>query len=114
MMEIKSVSGAVLYRGDSAESLREAVIAAVREGADLSGADLSGANLSAAVVSATIDAIADALRNGEEVKVPGIGTLKPKPVAERTRRNPATGKEVTVPAHTKVVFKPAAGLRGAA
>ena len=67
-----------------------------------------------AVVSATIDAIADALRNGEEVKLPGIGTLKPKPVAERTRRNPATGKEVTVPAHTKVVFKPAAGLRGAA
>ena len=67
-----------------------------------------------AVVSATIDAIADALRNGEEVKLPGIGTLKPKPVAERTRRNPATGKEVTVPAHTKIVFKPAAGLRGAA
>ena len=67
-----------------------------------------------AVVSATIDAIADALRNGEEVKLPGLGTLKPKPVAERTRRNPATGKEVTVPAHTKVVFKPAAGLRGAA
>ena len=45
MHEIKSVSGAVLYRGDSAESLREAVIAAVREGANLSGADLSGANL---------------------------------------------------------------------
>ena len=45
MHEIKSVSRAVLYRGDSAESLREAVIAAVREGADLSGADLSGANL---------------------------------------------------------------------
>ncbi len=63
MHEIKSVSGAVLYRGDSAESLREAVIAAVREGAnlrdanlrdanlrdaDLSGANLSGANLSGA------------------------------------------------------------------
>ncbi len=48
MHEIKSVSGAVLYRGDSAESLREAVIAAVREGANLSGADLSGANLSGA------------------------------------------------------------------
>ena len=45
MHEIKSVSGAVLYRGDSAESLREAVIAAVREGADLRGANLSGAYL---------------------------------------------------------------------
>lgn len=67
-----------------------------------------------AVVSATIDAIADALRNGEEVKLPGLGTFKPKPVAERTRRNPQTGEPMTVPAHTKVAFKPAAGLRGAA
>ena len=48
MHEIKSVSGAVLYRGDSAESLREAVIAAVREGANLRGANLSGAYLSGA------------------------------------------------------------------
>ena len=46
MMEIKSVSGAVLYRGDSAESLREAVIVATRVGANLSGANLSGACLS--------------------------------------------------------------------
>ena len=45
MMEIKSVSGAVLYRSDGATSLREAVVAAVREGADLSGAYLSGADL---------------------------------------------------------------------
>ena len=51
MHEIKSVSGAVLYRGDSAESLREAVIAAVREGAYLSDANLSGANLSDANLS---------------------------------------------------------------
>ena len=66
------------------------------------------------VVSATIDAIADALRNGEEVKLPGLGTFKPKPVAERTRLNPQTGRLMRVPAHTKVAFKPAAGLRGAA
>lgn len=51
MHEIKSVSGAVLYRGDSAESLREAVIAAVREGANLSGANLRCAVLSDAVLS---------------------------------------------------------------
>ena len=53
MMEIKSVSGAVLYRSDGATSLREAVVAAVREGANLRGANLrdaylSGANLSGA------------------------------------------------------------------
>ena len=51
MMEIKSVSGAVLYRGESAESLREAIIAATREGADLIGADLRDADLSGAYLS---------------------------------------------------------------
>ena len=45
MHEIKSVSGIVLYRSDGATSLREAVIAAVREGANLRDADLSCANL---------------------------------------------------------------------
>ena len=51
MMEIKSVSGAVLYRGDSAESLREAVIVATRVGANLSAANLSGAFLRGANLS---------------------------------------------------------------
>ena len=56
MMEIKSVSGVVLYRSDGATSLREAVVAAVREGANLRGANLrdaylSGANLSGAYLS---------------------------------------------------------------
>ena len=56
MMEIKSVSGAVLYRGDSTKSLREAVIVATRVGAYLRGANLrdaylSGADLSGAYLS---------------------------------------------------------------
>ena len=51
MHEIKSVSGAVLYRSDGATSLREAVIAAVREGAYLRGANMSGANMSGAYLS---------------------------------------------------------------
>ena len=51
MIEIKNLLGVVLYRGESAESLREAVIAATREGAYLIGANLSRANLSRAVLS---------------------------------------------------------------
>ena len=51
MMEIKSVSGVVLYRSDGATSLREAVVAAVREGAYLSGANLRDADLSGAYLS---------------------------------------------------------------
>ena len=51
MIEIKNLLGVVLYRGESAESLREAVIAATREGAYLIGANLIGANLSDANLS---------------------------------------------------------------
>ena len=51
MHEIKSVSGVVLYRSDGATSLREAVVAAVREGAYLSGAYLRGAYLRGANLS---------------------------------------------------------------
>ena len=51
MIEIKNLLGVVLYRGESAESLREAVIAATREGAYLIGACLSRANLSGADLS---------------------------------------------------------------
>ena len=51
MHEIKSVSGAVLYRSDGATSLREAVVAAVREGAYLRGANLRDANLTGANLS---------------------------------------------------------------
>ena len=51
MIEIKNLLGVVLYRGESAESLREAVIAATRDGAYLIGANLIGANLSGANLS---------------------------------------------------------------
>ena len=51
MHEIKSVSGVVLYRSDGATSLREAVVAAVREGAYLSGANLRDAYLRGAYLS---------------------------------------------------------------
>jgi hypothetical protein len=57
MIEIKSRhTGAVIYRSETATTLADAVIEAVRSGADLTGAhlrgaDLTGANLSGANLS---------------------------------------------------------------
>mgnify|MGYP000883531526 CR=1 FL=1 len=53
-IEIRHIDGTVLYThtGENT-SLRDAVEAAVRDGADLSGANLSGANLSGADLSGT-------------------------------------------------------------
>jgi hypothetical protein len=49
MLEIKhKLTGEVLYRSDVAETIRDAVVSAVKIGANLYRADLSGANLSEA------------------------------------------------------------------
>jgi uncharacterized protein YjbI with pentapeptide repeats len=52
MIEIKNRhSGKVIFKSETATTIKEAVIEAVKTGADLSGADLSGADLSEADLS---------------------------------------------------------------
>ena len=82
MMEIKSVSGAVLYRSDGATSLREAVIAAVREGAYLSGADLRGANLSGANLSGA--SLSGAYLSGEARLIGARPVVQVGPIGSRS------------------------------
>ncbi len=54
MIEIKHrYTDAVIYRSETAETLREAVEEAVKAGADLTQADLTGANLSGALAERT-------------------------------------------------------------
>ena len=49
MTEIKhNITGAVLYRSETAETVRQVVLEAVKARADLRGADLRGADLSGA------------------------------------------------------------------
>jgi len=52
-MEIKSITGSVLYSSE-ATSLRECLVNAVKDSADLSGADLRGAYLSGAYLRGDI------------------------------------------------------------
>lgn len=54
--------------------------------------------------------ITEALANGEDVRIPGLGTFAVKAVAARTGRNPATGEAIDIPAKKKVTFKAAKGL----
>lgn len=63
------------------------------------------------IVSAAIDVIADALRNGETVRLAGLGTFDVKNTQERQARNPLTGDPVTVKAGKKVKFKVADDLK---
>ena len=59
-----------------------------------------------AAVKATYQSILNALAEGKEVRMDGIGTLYPKAVAARVRRNPRTGETFDKPAHFALAFRP--------
>ncbi len=75
------------------------LIAAVAEAANVSKKEAD------AVVSATFETIVSALKAGEKVQVVGFGSFETKARAERTGRNPATGKEIKIAASKVPTFK---------
>lgn len=60
-------------------------------------ADLSKAQAKAALES-TLAAITESLKEGDAVQLVGFGTFKVNHRAERTGRNPQTGKEIKIAA----------------
>jgi DNA-binding protein HU-beta len=60
----------------------------------------------AEVVTATLDAIRDALKAGDEVRLVGFGSFAVKTSAARTGVNPQTRAKIQVPAKQRVRFSP--------
>lgn len=58
-----------------------------------------------AVITATLDAIVDALKEGEKVQLEGFGSFEVKKRAARVGRNPKTKEPIDIPASTVPVFK---------
>ncbi len=61
-------------------------------------------------LDATINAIAGALKKGENVQMIGFGTFAVVEKAARTGINPATKQKIEIPAKKAVKFKAGAGL----
>ena len=57
-----------------------------------------------AVVNGVIDAIIEALKEGDKVQLIGFGTFEVKATAEREGRNPKTGEAIKIAAAKKPVF----------
>ncbi len=68
---------------------------------------------SEAVIAAMLDAITDALKEGEKVQLVGFGSFEVKARAARTGRNPRTGENVEIPASVVPVFKAGKALKDA-
>lgn len=58
-----------------------------------------------------LQAINGTLSAGDDVSLPGFGTLKVTNRAARKGRNPSTGEAIDIPASNSVGFKPAAALK---
>lgn len=66
-----------------------------------------------AVLNSLADVLNQALKNGEEVALPGIGKFSAEERAGRKGRNPATGAEIDIPAKIVPKFSAAKTLKDA-
>ena len=75
------------------------LIAAVADRSGLSKKDSEKA------LAAVVDAIAEALAEGDKVQLVGFGIFETKQREARVGRNPQTGAEIQIPASCTPVFK---------
>ena len=83
------------------------LINAIAEKAELSKKDGGKA------VDAFIEAVKEALANGDKVQLVGFGTFEVRARSERKGRNPRTKEEITIPASNSPVFKAGKALKDA-
>lgn len=84
---------------------KQNIVAQVVEATGLTKKDAKNA------VDAVFDVISDYLSEGEKVQIIGFGSFEVRDRAERTGRNPQTGKEIKIPASKVPVFKAGKGLK---
>ena len=81
------------------------LIAAVAESAGLSKKDAEKA------VNVTLNAITEALKQGDKVSLVGFGTFEVRERPERKGRNPQTKEEITIAASKLPAFKAGKALK---
>lgn len=75
-------------------------------------ADMTKAD-AAKAVDAVFDAITDALKKGDDVRLVGFGTFSATKRAAREGRNPRTGDTIQIPASIQPKFSAGKGLKEA-
>ena len=83
------------------------LVAAVAEQADISKKDAEK------VLKAFVDVVTEEMKKGEKVQLVGFGTFEVSERAERTGRNPQSGKEMVIPASKAPKFKAGKALKDA-
>ena len=63
--------------------------------------------------SLMVERVTQHLRQGDRIRIGGLGTLEVRKREARTGRNPATGETMQIGASKKVAFRPAKELKAA-
>jgi DNA-binding protein HU-beta len=66
-----------------------------------------------AFIAEMIDMITTRLKDGDRIRMSGLGTLEVRKPDARMGRNPATGVPIQIAASKKVAFRPAKELKEA-
>lgn len=66
-----------------------------------------------AVLADMVAKMVEHLKNGDRIRIVGLGILQVRSRAARTGRNPATGEPIEIKASKKVAFRPAKELKEA-
>jgi len=83
---------------------KKELVNAIADKADLSMKDANTA------LNSFVEAFGDAMKKGERIQLPGMGTFKVDTRSARVVRNPQTGAKLNVPEKKVVKFKAAPGL----
>lgn len=86
---------------------KQELISKIAEKADISRKDATAA------LTALITSITEALKAGEKIAIPNLGTFEVRERAARTGKNPRTGEAVEIAAKRLPAFKPAKALKDA-
>ncbi len=86
---------------------KQELISKIAEKADISRKDATAA------LTALITSITEALKTGEKIAIPNLGTFEVRERAARTGKNPRTGEAVEIAAKRLPAFKPAKALKDA-
>jgi DNA-binding protein HU-beta len=81
--------------------------------ADIAEAQELSKKQAEAILTDLVDRITKHLKQGERIRIVGLGILQVRKRAARTGRNPATGEQIEIKASKKVAFRASKELKEA-
>ena len=63
------------------------------------------------LLSSMVEKVTQHLKQGDRIRIAGLGTLEVRKREARTGRNPATGEAIEIAASRKIAFRPAKELK---